>query len=151
MHAPVVIPGSNLVPPVLTYNPRGGRWRLAQRYPCDDHGTRLEVPRGFAFDLASVPRSAWWAIAPFEFAILAPLLHDFLYVHGGRLPAAAVHPYRAYTRRETDLLFLEIMRREGIAGWRCRTAFNAVRLFGGAVWPGAMFPEEERAIRLLPV
>ncbi|MCJ8165026.1 DUF1353 domain-containing protein [Pontibacter sp. E15-1] len=147
----VRIPNSYLPPPVLTYNPRIKRWILDREYTYFDEGTYITVPHGFEFDLASVPRAVWWAIAPFELSIVAPLLHDFLYENGGLLPAHTVQPYRKYTRREADWMFLEIMRREGVAEWKCRVAYNAVRTFGGHVWRGRLSPGEEHNLQLMPV
>ena len=147
----VYILSSQLEPPVLTFNPRRGRWRLEHPYVYDDHGFRIIIQQGFEFDLASVPRTVWAVIAPFELSIVAPLIHDYLYVYGGNLPPGGVTPYQTYTRRAADLLFLEIMRREGIVEWRCRTAYNAVRLFGSIPWRGSTVPEDERSIVLMEV
>ena len=72
---------------------RGGHWVLEAPYRYDDGATRLTVPAGFAFDLASIPRLFWPLAAPFELSIAAPLLHDFLYRY------AAPRPRRAPSRR----------------------------------------------------
>ncbi len=147
----VAIPASYLPSPVLTYSPREKLWVLERDYTYFDGGSYITVPHGFKFDLASVPRAVWWAIAPFELSIVAPLLHDFLYENGGVLPAEYVQPFRRYSRREADRMFLDIMRREGIVEWRCRVAYNAVRTFGGHVWRGRLMPGEEHNLQLLPV
>ena len=88
------------------------------------------------FDLSSIPRLFWPVIAPFELSITAPLVHDFLYAHGGEPPPGSVSPPRTYTRRETDRIFRVIMRAEGVAAWRRILGYAAVRLFGRSAWRG---------------
>ena len=123
----VEIAGSRLPPPILTY--RGaGRWRLEVAYTYADGETAITVPAGFELDLASVPRVFWSLIAPFELSIVAPLVHDFLYRHGGKTAA------RTYTRAEADALFRRIMTAESVPAWRATLAYFAVRLFGRGAW-----------------
>ena len=126
-HDRVAIPRSSLPPPILTY--RGdNRWRLEAPYTYNDGATAITVPAGFEFDLSSVPRIFCSVIAPFELSIVAPLVHDFLYRHGGRVPT------RTYTRAGADRLFLKIMRQENVPTWRATVAYLAVRLFGRSAW-----------------
>ena len=136
-HDFVEVPGSELPPPVVSYRLAVRRWRLerAYRWDCDQHA--ITVPEHFEFDLASVPRTVWWLVAPFELSIAAPLIHDFLYRFGGDPPAGAVVPECRYTRRAADLLFLRVMEREGVPAWRRRAAYAAVRSFGGRAWGAA--------------
>lgn len=140
MSAPVAvdIPKSTLERPVLTYA-GGGVWCLhaAYRYTIADGpraGGVIVVPEGFLSDLSSVPRAAWWLIAPFELSITAPLVHDALYRYGGRLPGGWTEPHMTFTRAEADALFRHIMKREGVARWRRAAAHTAVRRFGGGAW-----------------
>ena len=131
--APVDIAESRLPPPILSYV--GGRsWRLEADYPYRDAETTITVPRGFVFDLSSIPRLLWGLIAPFELSVAAPLLHDFLYHHGGRPPAGAVVPHRVYNRAEVDAMFRGIMRKEGVPSWRRGLGYLAVRVFGRSAW-----------------
>ena len=123
----VEIAGSRLPPPILTYR-GGGRWRLEAAYTYRDDETTILVPAGFELDLASVPRVFWTLIAPFELSIVAPLVHDFLYRHGGKTDA------RTYTRAEADALFRRIMTAESVPAWRATLAYVAVRLFGRSAW-----------------
>jgi hypothetical protein len=119
----VRITNSSLPAPILTY--RGeGQWRLEEKYVVGIP-ERLEIPAGFLFDLASVPSSLWWLIAPFELGIVAPLVHDYLYAKGGfgRIP-----------RSSADIIFRTLMVAERIPNWRIRLAYRAVRLFSGALW-----------------
>lgn len=127
---------SALVPPILSYRPERRAWVLEEEYAYPDGEVTLKVPPGFEFDLASVPRFAWPLIAPFELSIVAPLLHDFLYRHGGRPPAGTVIPPRSYTRKEADRLFRAAMKLERVAAWRIFLAYRAVRWFGRSSWRG---------------
>ena len=81
-----------------------------------------------------MPRALWWLIAPFDLSVAAPLLHDFLYLHGGRPPAGAVAPPRIYNRAEVDAMFRGIMRKEGVSRWRQVVGYLAVRTFGRPAW-----------------
>lgn len=115
---------SLLPAPVLTYRGKA-IWRLEKPYLYTHYKAVIQVPEGFLFDLASVPRILWWAIAPFELSVVAPMIHDFLYERGGM---------GIFTREEADQVFLEIMLGEGVAAWRRRIAYRAVRLFAGGAW-----------------
>jgi len=99
------------------------------------------IPRGFQFDLASVPRFLWWFMAPFELSIAAPLVHDWLYRHGGCVTDAQGVPF-CLSRRTTDRVFRLMMQAYHVEMWRITLAWCAVRLFGWVVWgcrgePGA--------------
>ena len=132
-HDLVDVPASRLPPPLLTWV-GGNRWRLEADYAYNDGATTIIVPAGFQFDLSSVPRALWWLIAPFELSIAAPLLHDFLYMHGSLPPAGSVDPARTHTRADADRIFVEIMRAEGVPAWRRLLGYAAVRLFGRDAW-----------------
>lgn len=133
-HTPVEIPESELRPPVVTYLAAERRWRLEEPYRYRDGPTLLEIPRHFSFDMASIPRLFWWLVAPFELSISAPLIHDFLYRYAGAPPIGSLDPPRSYDRKEADALFREVMRQEGVATWRWRAAYIAVRRFGSGAW-----------------
>lgn len=124
----------------VTYNPRTGQWRLFKRwrvtFQLDGVTHELTVPRRFPFDLASIPRLFTRVIARFELGIEPPLVHDYIYSLGGRLPIGRVEPYRTFTRAEADGIFLDLMLRRGIKQWKAYTAYFAVRLFGWAAWGG---------------
>ncbi len=129
----VEIAASRLPAPIVTYLGRR-HWRLEADYMYRDGATAITVPAGFRFDLSSVPRALWWLIAPFELSVAAPLLHDFLYRHGGKPPDGSVDPPRAYTRAEVDRMFLTIMEAEGVRSWRRDLGYLAVRVFGRTAW-----------------
>src|SRR5687768_5711507 len=103
-HDRIEIAGSRLPPPLIT-SPSIGRWRLEEAYRYNDGATAITVPAEFEFDLSSIPRVFWPLIAPFDLSVVAPLLHDFLYHHGGKLPTSSVDPPRTYERAEVDSMF----------------------------------------------
>ena len=119
----------------ITYDVSLRSWRLLEDYSYEYQDCTLTAKKGYSFDLASISRPLWWLIAPNELSILAPLFHDLLYEFKGRLPDETyVRPYRTYTRREADDLFLHLMEVEGVARWRRLAAYSAVRAAGGIYW-----------------
>ena len=102
---------------------------------------RLVVPCGFHHDFATVPRLLWALISPLDLG-LASIFHDWLYRKGGKvetlkwLPDNGIwEPQRQpWSRKHTDELFARIMREQGVARWRRRAAYLAVRAFGRDHW-----------------
>ncbi len=131
---PVAIAESSLPSPVVTYLVQERTWRLEAPYSYQDDAHRISVPDQFEFDLASIPRPIWWLVAPFDLSIAAPLLHDFLYRYQGDPPAGSIVPPRSYSRAEADLLFRDVMAKEGVWAWRRFAAYRAVRWFGSGAW-----------------
>jgi hypothetical protein len=130
---PVEVRSSHLAPPILSFV--GGRqWRLEADFWFPDAGRVITVPKGFLFDLSSVPRALWWLIAPFDLSVVAPLIHDFLYRYGGKPPAGSIEPPHTYTRAEVDAVFRRIIEAENVATWRRVLGYAAVRVFGFWAW-----------------
>jgi hypothetical protein len=67
---------------------------------------------------------------------VAPLFHDLLYRHGGKLPQDKVTPYKEFTREETDELFKELMGKCGVGPVTREMAYRAVRTFSADSWKG---------------
>jgi hypothetical protein len=44
-------------------------------------GAIITIPKGFEWDLASVPRCIWWLMSPDVDSEIAYLIHDFLYIN----------------------------------------------------------------------
>lgn len=123
------------LPPVkVTYLTDLKKWELVETYTVRIRDYRFTIASGYRFDLASIPRAVWWAIAPFELSIVAPLIHDFLYDFDGSVPPESVDPDHVFTRKEADLIFRDLMRVEGVTCWRRVVAYRAVRWFGGRYW-----------------
>ena len=114
-------------------------WELADevRYADAALGCTLIAPKGYKFDLASVPRPLWSLISPFDLSTLAPLFHDLVYEFKGNMPSAdyaAPFPAPRFTQRDADDLFLRLMVAEGVSWWRRNAAYAAVRAAGWAYW-----------------
>lgn len=121
---------------LVSYDPHRATWTVQRRMAilCEHH--RFIIPKGFETDLSSIPRWLWWLIAPFELSVEAPLVHDWLYRHGGK-PYHNRSPYakrRQYTRADADRFLYTIAAHEGVWWWRRWLAYNAVRLFGARAW-----------------
>ena len=130
--APVDIAESRLPPPILSYV-GGRRWRLEADYDYRDAETTITVPKGFEFDLSSIPRLLWGLIAPFELRRRAAparlsLLPRRQATDRHRRPVADLQP------AEVDAMFRGIMRKEGVPSWRRALGYLAVRTFGRHAW-----------------
>lgn len=94
----------------------------------------LTVLKGFRYDRASIPRVFWAIIDKDSLGNVAPLLHDVIYRHGGVLPRNQISPYKKFSRKETDDLFLLLMEKCGVTKVRRELAYQAVRRFAGLAW-----------------
>ncbi|MCY1163234.1 MAG: DUF1353 domain-containing protein [Pseudomonadota bacterium] len=129
-------------PAIVSRDEINQAWVLEDTFAIQTAEYSFSVPKGFSFDLASVPRPLWWLIAPFELSMAAPLVHDYFYASGGQIAVIRVPqtlggaPFQksSLDRGEVDQLFLEIMKDEGISWWRRYFAYLAVRVFGELSW-----------------
>lgn len=114
--------------PVLSYEVATDRWTVVHEFIVYEDDAFVRVPGGYQTDLATIPRLLWTTFAaPYQLGVVAPIVHDFVYDHGGRL---GEYGNRTYTRKETDRLFYRIMRARGVRAWRAGLAYVGVRLFG---------------------
>jgi hypothetical protein len=93
---------------------------------------RIDIPKGFFSDLASVPRLFWRLFPPSGKYTAAAIVHDFLYYN----QSAQVNVTDALhlARADADATFLEAMEALAVA-WITRQAiYRAVRIGGGAAW-----------------
>lgn len=82
----------------------------------------VTVDRGFTYDLASIPRALRWLVAPHEIGLAAPLVHDYLYRHGG------------VTRLEADRALLRLMIEDRVPPARRWMVYRGVRAGGWWAW-----------------
>lgn len=141
-------PDSYLPPVWVTYIAHRNVWVLMADYKVEvrwtdslgnDCSAELIIPYGFEFDLASIPRPVWSLIAPFELSIVAPLVHDWLYIHNGDINRQACIDgrwivERKISRKDVDNIFLELMEAEKVTIWKRYLAYKAVRMFAWAPW-----------------
>ena len=114
-------------------------WELQDevRHADDDLGCTLIAPKGYKFDLASIPRPLWSIIAPFELSTLAPLFHDLIYEFKGNMPSddyISPFPFRRFVQKDADDLFFRLMVAEGVSRWKRNAAYVAVRSAGWTYW-----------------
>ena len=93
-------------------------------YYTEDGEDTIEVPVGFISDGASIPRIFWTIIgSPWSGKYAkAAVIHDFLYVR------------QFYTRKKSDLIFLEGMKVLGVSWWKRKAMYWAVRIASGIPW-----------------
>lgn len=139
---------SKLPNPKITWNQLSKIWILEEEVAVKVNSEELskivgiQIPSGFKFDLSTIPRFLWSIIAPFELSIIAPLVHDFIYVNKGKM---TINENKMITKSETDetfnlsrleadSIFLDHMKQEGIGKIKRWVAYFGVRLFGGFFW-----------------
>lgn len=120
----------------VTYDTKRNVWIVDAEFTAPTKGHVLVVPQGFETDLASIPRAFWNIIAPYELSLPAPIVHDWLYRHGGQIVDRCVAGdcSATFTRAAADGFLLDLMQQEGVAWWRRQAAYYAVRTFGGKCW-----------------
>lgn len=45
------------------------------------YGFIINIPKGFCYDMATVPKWLWSVIRPFNLGLFGYLIHDYLYIH----------------------------------------------------------------------
>lgn len=98
----------------------------------------INVPKYYLTDLASIPKWARWAISKTDDHIRASIVHDYLCERGVMSRAAA------------DGLFPDLLRADGLRGWKVVAMYLAVRI--GALLPGKHTPPfeiHERANKII--
>lgn len=147
----IYIKGSKLPDPKISWNQLSKIWILEEEVNVNINSKQaskvvgVKIPKGFKFDLSTIPRFLWGFVAPFELSIIAPLVHDFLYVNKGKLKinnqkmlslandseeGEIIH----ISRHEADSIFLEHMKLEGVGFLKRWIAYFGVRLIGGIFW-----------------
>jgi len=136
------MPATLAQPAITEVSVAPARWGLDAEICAKSLDWMLVVPKGRVSDLASIPRLAWWLIAPFELSITAVFVHDELYEHGGLMRASQVgYPsercLQRFTRAEADEFLYDLAAADGVWWWRRWLAYKAVRWFGARYWKAA--------------
>ena len=106
----------------LTYTTTATGVRLTADLHCVPfHGCKIDVPKGFECDGASIPRWAWSFVgSPFQPDILrAAVVHDYLYRTGS-----------VGSRSIADAIFRKMMLDDGVGFVRRQLIYFAVRCWG---------------------
>ncbi|MEE4290656.1 MAG: DUF1353 domain-containing protein [Cycloclasticus sp.] len=86
----------------------------------------IVVKKGFITDYASIPKLLLSIFGRPSGKMVEPsVLHDFLY-----------QAKTKYTRKESDLIFLEALKGKGINWFKRRAMYYGVRIGGGSSWKG---------------
>lgn len=91
-------------------------------YDSDILGRSIEVPNGFATDLASIPPGLWNILPKTGKYDAAAVVHDYLY------------QFNTCSREEADAVLLEAMTVCGVGGVKKRLIYWGVRLGGWKAW-----------------
>lgn len=81
----------------------------------------IEVPAGFTYDLASIPRFVWPIVSPYDIALEATF-HDLFY------------RCQQISRRMADQIFLSMMQQRDVPFAIRWSVYLAVRFCGGRAW-----------------
>ena len=109
-------------PIVMQHPDNVNNWVLCSAFRYNDGDGDQEIPKGFVFDFASVPRIFWNLISPTQLGDEGPVKHDWKYKNG------------IGTRESADKQFLRDMEKDGVKWWRRQAAYRAVRAFGWKYW-----------------
>jgi hypothetical protein len=114
----------------------GDRYQLTEDFPVKFgywmREYQFEIPKGFTTDIASVP---WWFRSVCDRAslgIIAPICHDFICDKSGRITNIQGDELQVGWF-EANLLFLILMRLDGVHWLRALLAFLAVTI-GSPKW-----------------
>lgn len=91
---------------------------------------RIHIPAGFVCDGSSIPRVLWTLIGLHKDGKNREpsLVHDWLYMHQGRIPE------RQYTRDEADRLYFDMLEAYGVPHTTAKRSFKGVQWFGSKHW-----------------
>jgi hypothetical protein len=98
---------------------------------------RVDVPRGFVTDLASIPRIFWSALPPASSYTYPAIVHDYLYW------------YQPCERAEADDAFRVAMTELNVAPTKVAAIYNAVRSLGATSWENNASARDKGEHRLL--
>lgn len=134
----------------ILFEDYGYTWEL-DAFDADDNmkkctvKTELTVRSGFRWDGASVPKFLWrLGFHPDGPHRAAALIHDFIYVHKGKLPAGSMvsnYPgatdqiqHGSFSRTDADRLFGRMMKEAGVSRTKRKLMQWGVTWFGWIYW-----------------
>lgn len=103
----------------------GDFWQVLEAFRARAGDQLIEVPAGYCTDFASVPRLPIVYLAVGAIGEKAATLHDWLYSRG------------AFPRAWCDEVLLYGLEAEGVAWWRRRLMYRAVRIAGASHYRSA--------------
>lgn len=100
-------------------------WKLTKPIKVIVKGNLIEIPEGFTYDMATVPKWLWSFIRPYNDALFSTLIHDYLYIYK--------HNHNM-TRYEVDREFLDWSNILNNNKFDNYVRYLFVRLFGWLWW-----------------
>ena len=106
------------------------------------NGMNIEIPKGFQWDLSTVPRFAWGFLAPDGDFELAYLIHDYLWVNKEEMAIHFEYYDMDFNQKFTDDEMLKWAKvtngtkKISIRNIDNYTRYYSVRLLGWLVWDG---------------
>ena len=117
---------SSFTTPLIVQPVDPRNWKLVKPFEYHvgsiDSDEVISVPIGFITDFASIPRIFWSVFPPYGKYGKAAVIHDYIYRNG------------LYKRKKCDGIFLEGMVVLGVAVWKRKVIYWAVRIFGGSLY-----------------
>lgn len=113
-----------LIKPMMCPIWHKGHYELFDDFPFAVNGDRYVIPKFFTWNGASIPRFAWpFLQTPFNpKIIMASLVHDWMYTT------------HFLSRKDADLLFIEILKQKNVPTWKRRVMYRALRVGGKRAW-----------------
>jgi len=108
------------------------------------NGMNITIPKGFEWDLSSVPRFAWSILAPDGDFELAYLIHDYLWINKEEMYEIFDYYDVVFDQKFTDDEMLKWAKvtngteKISIRNIDNYTRYYGVRLFGWLVWDGSV-------------
>jgi hypothetical protein len=105
-------------------------------FQLNENEVTLEIPIGFEWDGATIPRITWSLIGYYPAGImLAPSLwHDFIYINKGLVVNMEDGDVLKISRKDCDKLFYEHCIAVGVKRLKALKMYYAIRLFGAYYW-----------------
>jgi hypothetical protein len=112
------------------------QWEVAEDWQCIVGGQTIDIPAGFRFDGASVPRPFWILVTPIGILLVPGLLHDYGYKYEHLKVGGGGKIGHDKNRLFWDKLFLQAG--VDVNGFRVLSSLAgyAVCLFGWTAWFG---------------
>jgi len=121
---------SSFTTPLVVEYTDGEAYKIMQAFDyyvtSPEEGDLIRVPAGFVTDFASIPRIFWNILPPTGKYGKAAVIHDYIYVMGGKIP----HATKVYTKLDADNIFRDAMQALGVNWFVRNIMYRAVRLGG---------------------
>lgn len=118
----------NVIVQSYVYSEKSAKyWKLEKDVVVElSNKTVLTIPKGYVYDMATVPKWLWSFVRPFNDGLFGTLIHDYLYVN------------RIGTRRQADREYLFWNNLTNKNKFDNYIRYYTVRAFGWILWYGVL-------------